>query len=340
MNRAPVDSPGDWSTEVVRTEAGTGLLGSGDLRVVLDHLRTGWPVGLPTETVYGLAAPALDEAACARIFAAKERPWTDPLICHVGNVEWMDRLAVGNDLARRLAEAFWPGPLTLVLPKKALVPDLVTSGQSTVALRQPRHPVFLQVLRALDAPLAAPSANRFGCVSPTNAAHVLDELGGRIPAVVDGGPCGVGLESTIVLVEENSMQILREGPILPEELSVFAPVREASARCAEKDGPVVPGGLPWHYAPRTKLHLCRKHSTAPPSARAGLLSWRGTDRAGWERIEVLSATGDLREAARRFYAALRSLDEARLEAIWAEMLPDEGLGKTLNERLRKAAARE
>jgi L-threonylcarbamoyladenylate synthase len=172
------------------------------VRLAARALREGMPVALPTETVYGLAADALDPLACARIFEAKERPLSDPLIVHVPDIPWLDRIAQASGLAMRLVGAFWPGPLTLVLPRRAIVPDLVTAGQGTVAVRQSAHPVFREVLAEFGGPLAAPSANRFARISPTTAPHVLSELGGRVEWILDGGPCAHGIESTIALVSD------------------------------------------------------------------------------------------------------------------------------------------
>ena len=196
-------------------------------------LAAGELVALPTETVYGLGAAALDPLACARIFEAKERPLSDPLIVHLPDSQWLDRLARPNALAIRLANEFWPGPLTLVLPRQNLVPDLVTAGQTTVALRMSAHPVFAEVSRIYGKPIAAPSANRFGRISPTSASHVLTELGGRIPLIIDGGPCLHGIESTIVRVHEHGVEILRHGPVTEERLSEFAAVVAAPAGHAD-----------------------------------------------------------------------------------------------------------
>lgn len=313
-----------------------GNLAPCELQCVVSALRAGEPGALPTETVYGLAACALDSEACSRIFAAKERPFSDPLICHIPDTNWLDQIAFPNSLALELADAFWPGPLTLVLKKKPLIPDLVTAGTPTVAIRFSAHPVFQQIVKAFGAPLAAPSANRFGRISPTSAAHVQKELGTRIAWIVDGGECAHGLESTIVAVEENALTILRPGPILPEQLQHFAPLREASTDA------IGPGRLPSHYAPVTRLHLLAEGERIPTtdgSVRKGLLAWQGKVTADWTVVEWLSPTQNLREAGQNFYAALRRLDEAQLDVIYAESLPLEGLGITIMERLRKAAFR-
>ncbi|MFZ4775853.1 MAG: L-threonylcarbamoyladenylate synthase [Terrimicrobiaceae bacterium] len=291
-------------------------------------LAAGGLVALPTETVYGLGADALNPGACARIFEAKDRPLSDPLIVHIPSIEWLERLAVVPDVARLLAERFWPGPLTLVLPRRAIVPDIVTAGQETVALRMSAHPVFQDVLKAFGRPVAAPSANRFGRISPTSAEHVLAELDGRIPLIIDGGSCRHGIESTIVLAAEDGLHILRHGPITAEELSAFGPVHGAVA------GISAPGGLLSHYAPRTPLRI------GSPTARtnAGLLSWQASGE-GFARVEFLSRSQDLSEAAANLYGAMRRLDEAGLEEIIAEPLPETGLGAAIMERLRKASAR-
>lgn len=292
-------------------------------------LAEGLPVALPTETVYGLAADALSPGACACIFEAKERPLSDPLIVHIPSLDWLSRIAAPSPLALALAERFWPGPLTLVLPRQALVPDIVTAGQDTVAIRMSAHPVFAEVVQAFGRPVAAPSANRFGRISPTCAAHVTSELDGRIAMILDGGPCTHGIESTIVHVLPNRLQILRPGPITEDDLRAFAPVFHGPS------GIAAPGGLKSHYAPCTKLVIER--SPKPKGARNGLLSWSHTGE-GFFQAEFLSRSGDLREAAANLYGAMRRLDEAGLDLIIAEALPESGIGAAIMERLRKAAA--
>ena len=291
-------------------------------------LAAGHLAALPTETVYGLAGCALKPEACAKIFEAKERPLSDPLIVHVPDTGWLAEIADVPAAARDLAAAFWPGPLTLILPRRSAVPDIVTSGQDTVAVRMSAHPVFQQVLAAFGGPVAAPSANRFGRISPTTAGHVLEELAGRIPLIVDGGPCTHGLESTIAFVRDDGIHILRSGPVTASDLSRFGAVRGGVA------GISAPGNLASHYAPRTPLAIGR----AVPEAGAGLLAWE-SDGAGFDRVEHLSRAGDLREAAANLYGAMRRLDAAGLRRIIAEPVPETGLGAAIMERLRKAAAR-
>jgi L-threonylcarbamoyladenylate synthase len=306
-------------------------------------LAAGELVALPTETVYGLGAAALDPLACAKIFEAKERPLSDPLIVHLPDLEWLERLASPNELAIRLAEEFWPGPLTMVMPRTKLVPDLVTSGQNTVALRMSAHPIFRQIAQMYGKPIAAPSANRFGRISPTAAAHVMTELRGRIPLIVDGGRCVHGLESTIVLVREQSVEILRHGPITKERLSESGIVLPGDTHI------LTPGSMDGHYAPRTPLIISRRLDPAHADLsdiesmrwpkRTGVLLW---SRSGeeFEFVEYLSHKQDLREAAANLYGAMRRLDEAGLDLIVAEAVPETGLGVAIMERLRKAAVRE
>ncbi len=291
-------------------------------------LAAGNLVAVPTETVYGLGAHALDPLACAKIFEAKERPLSDPLIVHVPDRDHAERLAMFSPLARALADVFWPGPLTLVLPRRGIVPDLVTSGQSTVALRMSAHPVFQSLLRLANLPVAAPSANRFGRISPTTAIDVVAELDGRIPLVLDGGPCVHGLESTIVYVSDE-LHILRRGPVTAGDLETFGPVTTGRADIS------APGGLKSHYAPRTPLVLSENPT---PEPNTGLLAWRHSGE-GFERVEFLSRSGDLREAAANLYGAMRRLDGAGLAKIIAEPVPADGLGAAIMERLEKAAAR-
>ena len=298
------------------------------IRAAATLLAEGEVVALPTETVYGLGADALEPVACAKIFETKDRPLSDPLIVHLPSFDWLDRLAVVSDSARRLAEHFWPGPLTLVLPRRETVPDLVTAGQDTVAIRMSSHPVFQAVLEAFGKPVAAPSANRFGRISPTCVEHVLAELDGRIPLVLDGGPCAHGIESTIVLVRDDGIHILRNGPVTAEELAPFGKVQGAVA------GISAPGGLLSHYAPRTPMRI----GPPVPQANCGLLSW-GSSGEGFAKAEHLSLKQDFREAAANLYGAMRRLDEAGLDGIIAEPVPETGLGAAIMERLRKASAR-
>lgn len=295
----------------------------------VELLAAGQVVALPTETVYGLGGHALDPLACARIFEAKDRPLYDPLIVHLPDLEWLERLARPLPLARRLAEAFWPGPLTMVLPRTDLVPDIVTSGQDTVALRLSAHPVFREVARAFGRPIAAPSANRFGRISPTGADHVVSELGGRIPLILDGGPCQHGVESTILLVREQGVEILRHGPVTREQLAAFGEVSDPRSQA------MAPGMLESHYAPRTPLDIVENPAPAPAT---GLLAWTHSG-AGFAAVEFLSPAGDLREAAANLYGAMRRLDESGVQRIIAEPVPETGLGAAIMERLRKAAAR-
>jgi L-threonylcarbamoyladenylate synthase len=300
------------------------------IREAAHLLAAGELAGLPTETVYGLGAAALDPLACAKIFEAKERPLTDPLIVHLPDVGWLRKLARPNDRALRLAERFWPGPLTMVLPRRDIVPDIVTAGQGTVALRMSAHPIFQNVAAAFAHPIAAPSANRFGRISPTTAAHVVSELEGRVPLVLDGGPCVHGIESTIVLVREQGMEILRHGPVTQEQLGEYGTVFPPTSEIAS------PGRMKSHYAPRTSLVIDEGFAT--PNERIGLLAWRG-DGMGFGLVEWLSASHDMREAAANFYGAMRRLDEANLELIVAEPVPESGLGVAIMERLRKAAVK-
>jgi len=297
---------------------------------IVEALNAGEPVALPTETVYGLAADALSPEACAKIFEAKTRPLYDPLIVHLPSLDWLPRLTSPTPTALALAEKFWPGPLTMVLPRQDIVPDIVTAGQETVAVRMSAHPLFAEVAQHFGKPLAAPSANRFGRISPTNAAHVLSELDARIPFILDGGPCAHGIESTIVHVSKDGLRILREGPITRDDLRAFAPLLESDISIS------APGGLKSHYAPRTPLVL--EKLPTPRSEKTALLAFN-SPREGFAETEILSPKSDLREAAANLYGAMRRLDEAGLDLIVAEEIPEAGIGAAIMERLRKAAAR-
>ncbi|MEP6808792.1 MAG: 5-(carboxyamino)imidazole ribonucleotide synthase [Chthoniobacterales bacterium] len=302
-------------------------------------LRRGEAVALPTETVYGLAADARNAVAVAKIFEAKERPRFDPLIVHLPHQDWLEQYAiVGDDdreLVTRLCAAFWPGPLTLVLPRTARVPDIVTSGLETVAVRVSAHPVFSEIIAAFGGPLAAPSANRFGRISPTTAYHVVEELDGRIPLIVDGGPATHGLESSIVAVEKGVMRMLRRGMITPEQLAKFGPVEVVDAPTNIES----PGQLESHYAPRVSLQITKDLAqiTVPEGKRYGVILWTSSRPESFVESRRLSDTCDLREAAVNLFGCLRELDRAGLDLIVAEAVPETGLGAAIMDRLRRAA---
>lgn len=315
-------------------------------------LARGEVVALPTETVYGLGADAFNADAVAKVFEVKERPSFDPLIVHVANARQLDEVATipaeVEETVRKLIKAFWPGPLTFVLPKTDLVPDLVTSGHPTVAVRQSASRVFRGIGKELGRPIAAPSANRFGRISPTSASAVVKELGGRIPLVVDAGACRDGLESTIIRVEPGEkrpeIHILRPGPITKKELQNFGRVVVEKKRLI--DAPEAPGQLASHYAPRTPLLMFDKPEDfkPEPGKRYGLLSYKEDPKAGylnlhqWAVVEALSpGSGKLPEAAVRLFHVMRTLDEAGLDFIVAEPVSDTGLGQAIMDRLRRAS---
>lgn len=317
------------------------LAAASDLSPAIEALRSGEVVALPTETVYGLAADSLNATAVAKIFEAKDRPRFDPLIVHVPEIDCLERIAAIVTSERQLTDAlintFWPGPLTLVLPRTSEIPDIVTAGLDTVAVRMSAHLVFQRVIREFGRPLAAPSANRFGRISPTCARDVLAELDGRIALIVDGGTTEHGIESTIVAVRGGAIEVLRQGPITEEMLREFAEVRSA----VERDNPEAPGQLRSHYAPRTPLTFVEDLTAfvSPTGARVGALTLQPCEVASFAETRVLSERGDLREAAANLFRCLRELDEAGLELIVAEKIPETGLGRAIMDRLRRATTR-
>ncbi|HRQ89466.1 MAG TPA: L-threonylcarbamoyladenylate synthase [Bacteroidia bacterium] len=320
-------------------------------------LRTGGIVALPTETVYGLGADALDPAAVAKIFEAKDRPHFDPLIVHLPNKTMVRDVAeVPQEIAKtvtQLVETFWPGPLTILLPKKPIVPDLVTAGLPTVAVRQCEHPIFHRILKHFGGPVAAPSANLFGCLSPTSAALVRDQLDGRIPLIVDGGACARGLESTIVRIVPGTpkpiIEVLRPGPIAEDDLKPFGKVVFAKRNEAVEDSaPEAPGRLASHYAPRTPLRLLEhpRDFSPEPGKRYALLSYRGQEKDGylslheWAEVAVLSpGSGRVAEAGIRLFHLLGQLDKGGFDEIIAEPVPERGVGRAILDKLRKAAVK-
>jgi L-threonylcarbamoyladenylate synthase len=301
-------------------------------------IRGGAVVAFPTETVYGLGANALDARAIARIFEIKKRPSFDPLIVHVYDESMLKLVAASVPAAAKsLMQNFWPGPLTIVFRKTERVPELVTSGLPTVAVRMPAHPVARALLQRANVPLAAPSANRFGSLSPTRAEHVARSLGDLPDLIVDGGPAEHGVESTIVLLEPVPT-LLRPGAIALEAIeAVIGPV---ARELAEETQPLAPGRLPQHYAPSTPIRIVADASATAQNERANaaLLAFR-RDPGGYSAARVLSAREDLREAASRLFESLHELDALALARIDVEAVPETGIGVAIMDRLRRAAAR-
>ncbi|WP_438481166.1 L-threonylcarbamoyladenylate synthase [Oleiharenicola lentus] len=313
-----------------------------NLRYLAAELRKGELVAIPTETVYGLAANALDSSACRKIFKAKQRPRNDPLIVHVLGLEQAEQLADFNPAARKVAKKFWPGPLTLVLPRKACIPRIVTSGGDTVAIRAPLHEVARKLLKIARVPLAAPSANSFSYISPTEAAHVTDGLGARIRHVIDGGPCVLGVESTILdLTDPNNPRVLRPGSIGVSALQKVLgnEVRETSGAKSQRARQVAPGMLAKHYSPRTPLRLTNAINTRVKED-TGIIVLRRPRSLAAPNIFWLSERGSLEEIARNLYRVLRHADKSGFKEIVVEKLLAEGeLAGAINDRLKRAAAK-
>jgi L-threonylcarbamoyladenylate synthase len=309
------------------------------------RLRSGDLVAVPTETVYGLAADATNPAACRRIFTAKGRPSTDPLIVHIGSLRDLDRVARVNPAALRLARTFWPGPLTIVLPKTDAIPPVATAGLASVAVRMPGHPLLRRLIRLAGTPLAAPSANPFGYVSPTTAEHVRADLGRRVRHILDGGPSRIGVESTIVdLRDPRRPTVLRPGAITRAEIARALGQR---VRARPSGGrPVAPGQRPRHYSPRTPVRLHAKvtrrmAADAPREAWVFLARprWRGTGLHRQGNVFWLDPRGELRGVARRLFATLRALDRRGFAGIHVERPSGPGLAEALVDRLSRASAR-
>jgi len=313
-----------------------------NLAFLAARLQAGELVAVPTETVYGLAANALDPKACAAIFRAKGRPRQDPLIVHVHSLADLAALCTVNAAALKLARRFWPGPLTLVLPKTAAVPDIVTAGHSSVAIRMSAHAGFRRLLARTGLPLAAPSANPFGYVSPTTAAHVRDSLGGRIRHILDGGPARIGLESTIVdLRDPRRPRLLRPGAITRDQLESVLRCRlvdPPSRRPANQPSPVAPGMLPRHYSPRTPVVLHQRLRRAGPVTEAFVFLRKPSGPVA-ANVFWLDPVGSLRGAARQLFATLRRLDRMGFARIHLELAKGTGLAEAINDRLRRAASR-
>ena len=330
----------------------TVLLRPDQLDWALQNLKAGNPVGLPTETVYGLAGIAWHEPSLARIFKIKNRPHFDPLIVHVLDLAMTESLVKEvSPMQKKLMESFWPGPLSILFEKNECVPELCTAASPWVALRSPAHPVFREVLKQVKMPLAAPSANRFGRISPTRAEQVIEELGPfGLEAVVDGGACERGIESTIVRVKTaEHLEVLRPGALSLEKLATClgTQVHIEVIRAVRSDHADAPGQLESHYAPKTPVKFIENLSN--------LEIWKSQDLSdiallqvfedpkwstlSWGRSEVLSKNGSDTEAAAKLFSALRSLDKLGMKQIVAVKADDRGLGIAINDRLRRAAAK-
>jgi L-threonylcarbamoyladenylate synthase len=313
-----------------------------DLAPAIALLNSNEVVAIPTETVYGLAGNAYSDEAIRKIYAIKNRPLHNPLIVHVSEVSRITEIAFDiPELAWQLLERFSPGPLTLLLPKKPVISDLVTSGLSRVAVRIPAHPKALELLRSLDFPLAAPSANPFGYISPTTPEHVLKQLGGKIAYILDGGICDKGIESTVVGFEDDKPIIHRLGAISEEDIRGVA--KNAVVKDKESAAPASPGMLPYHYSPATRLVFAEESAEllsrlAPEEVGVVAFSQYRPDIPEANQM-ILSRTGNLDEAARNLYSALHALDAMNLKLIVAERLPEQGLGRAINDRLRRASAK-
>lgn len=304
-------------------------------------LKLGMAVAIPTETVYGLAANIYDEKAIRSIFELKERPLNNPLIVHIHSFTQLNEIAQNIPYAAvKLAEKFWPGPLTLVLDKAGDIPDVVTAGKKTVGLRMPNHPVAQDLLKSIPFPLAAPSANPFMRISPTNPERVFDYFEGKIPFILDGGECNNGIESTIVGFQENKPVIYRLGSISVEEIEKI--VGNIEVLNNENSAPNAPGMMKKHYSPKTKLTLTTdvlKEIGLNQGKRIGLLAFHEVpENCILETVKILSENKNLEEAAHNLYEYLQELDSENLEVIIAEKMPNQGLGNSINDRLQRAAS--
>lgn len=300
-------------------------------------LQQGNVVAFPTETVYGLGANALNAEAVTKIFEIKQRPFFDPLIVHVDSCDMVQQVvATLPDIALRCMEVFWPGPLTLVLPKSNSIPKIVTAGLDTVAVRMPQHEVAQKLIQASGMPIAAPSANPFGYLSPTTAEHVAKQLGDKVDIILDGGKCPVGVESTIIKIEGNTITLLRHGGIPVEDIEAIA----GKITVIQHMHVEAPGQLPYHYAPKTKIVLVKDIHTIPDDSLCGIILFKKRILP-FKNIHTmyLSDNGDMRQAAANLFTCLHTLDAMKLAVIYVEEIPQVGLGQAIMDRLQKAQAR-
>lgn len=308
-----------------------------DIEQAIEVLKAGDVIGLPTETVYGLAGNAYNTEAITKIFTVKNRPTFDPLIVHTSSIERVNEFVKEiPEQAKLLAKHFMPGPLTLLLPKKEVISDLVTSGLETVAVRIPNHPLALELLRKLDFPLAAPSANPFGYISPTSAQHVDNQLGDKIKYILDGGECKVGIESSIIGFFDDEIVVLRKGGLAIEEIEAI--VGKVRIEEHSSSNPKAPGMLKSHYAPRTRLlvtgDLLLVESKTERIGYLGFDKFHSSIPKGNQLL--LSPSGDLSESAKNLFAYMRLLDARGFDKIYTELLPEKGLGRAINDRIKRA----
>lgn len=328
------------------------MSGQETIQDALRILKEGGLIGLPTETVYGLAANALDKEAVKKIFNVKGRPLIDPLIVHVASIAQVQEIAHTHALAEALMKNFWPGPLTIILKKKACLPSIVTGGLATVGVRMPDHPIAIEILKAFGKPLAAPSANPFKYVSPTQAKHVKQQLGDKVGMVLEGGPCKVGIESTIIDLSDAKNPIVRRlGPIEPTalEAQLGKPVKSLLHKPKHEKVFISPGQMDRHYSPHTPLELFKSGSTSidlkneKQTKKVAYVFQRRQATAlkvqNGVDIYWLSEGGDLKEVAKNLFALIRRLDDADYAKIFIEQAEAEGLGKAINDRLERAASK-
>lgn len=308
-----------------------------DLDLAADLLNKNEVIGIPTETVYGLAGNALNNEAITKIFSVKDRPFFDPLIVHTFAISQFEKyIASFPKKAKILAENFMPGPLTLLLPKKQSIPDLITAGLPNVAIRIPNHQLTLDLLQKLSFPLAAPSANPFGYVSPTSAQHVENQLGDKIKYILDGGPCGVGIESTIVGFENDKPIIYRKGGLAIESIEEL--VGKVIINEHSESNPAAPGMLKSHYSPKIQVEIWHENVEIK-NKKAGAIAFSNfIPNISEKKQLILSKSGDYEEAARNIFAHLRAAETLDIELLYVELLPEIGLGRAINDRLKRAAA--
>jgi L-threonylcarbamoyladenylate synthase len=304
-----------------------------NIEIAAKYIQEGKLVAFPTETVYGLGANAFNPLAVAKIFELKERPSFDPLIIHIADLRQLEKLVLLiDDRVYQLAEKFWPGPLTMVLPKSNIVPDIVTSGLSTVGIRMPDNEIALELIRKSDCPIAAPSANKFGRISPTTAAHVKKQLP-KVDFILEGGKTTVGIESTIITLTDNGFQILRNGIITQEELETIIQYDNHTII----EGISAPGMLQSHYSPSKKLLISDNVALKIDKSKAGLISFSGELENGFHKVIRVSERKDLKDYAVNMFEALHSFeDDEEIQTIIAESVIEKGIGKAIMDRLRKA----